>query len=109
MSDCMTQEEAERMDASQAVQILKPLQAMMLDQYGCPISDAYFALGKAIEALKQQTVCAVPVVRCRDCKYYVPVPSFTGESQMGCEFFKVYDMDDDDYCSRGGRNDSRIY
>lgn len=58
------------MDASQAVQILKPLQAMMLDQYGCPISDAYFALGKAIEALKQQTVGAVPVMRCRDCKWY---------------------------------------
>lgn len=70
MSNCMTQEDAERMDASQAVQILKPLQAMMLDQYGCPISDAYFALGKAIEALKQQTVGAVPVMRCRDCKWY---------------------------------------
>lgn len=53
MSDCMTQEDAERMDASQAVQILKPLRAMMLDQYGCPISDAYFALGKAIEALER--------------------------------------------------------
>lgn len=53
MSECMTQEDAERMDASQAVQILKSLRAMMLDQYGCPISDAYFALGKAIEALER--------------------------------------------------------
>lgn len=53
MSDFMTQEDAERMDARQAVQILKSLQAMMLDQYGCPISDAYFALGKAIEALER--------------------------------------------------------
>lgn len=70
MSDCMTREDAERMGASQAVQILKPLQAMMLDQYGCPISAAYFALDKAIEALKQQPVDAVPVVRCEDCKWY---------------------------------------
>lgn len=69
MSDCMTQEDAERMDASQAVQILNPFRAMMLDQNGCPISDAYFALGKAIEALKQQTIDAVPVVRCRDCRH----------------------------------------
>jgi len=53
MSECMTQEDAERMDASQAAQILKPLRAMMLDQYGCPISDVYFALGKAIEALER--------------------------------------------------------
>lgn len=58
MSDCMTQEDAERMDAYQAVQILKPLRSMMLDQYGCPISAAYFALGKAIEALEQPTVSA---------------------------------------------------
>ena len=72
MSDCMTQEGAERMDASQAVQILKPLRAMMLDQYGCPISDAYFALDKAIEALKQPTIDAVEVVRCRDCEYWYP-------------------------------------
>lgn len=56
-----------------------------------------------IEAVKGwlERADIVPVVRCKDCKYYVPVPSFTGESQMGCEFFKVYDMDDDDYCSRG--------
>lgn len=53
ISECMTQEDAECMDASQAVQILKPLRDMMRDQWGCPISDAYFALGKAIEALER--------------------------------------------------------
>lgn len=45
------------------------LKGLMLDQHGCPISDAYFAIDKAIEALKQQTVDAVPVVRCRDCRH----------------------------------------
>lgn len=53
MSECMTQEDAECMDNEQAIAILKPLRDMMCDQYGCPISDAYFALDKAITALLQ--------------------------------------------------------
>ena len=53
MNECMTQEDAERMDNGQAIAILKPLMNMMRDQYGCPISDAYFALDKAITALLQ--------------------------------------------------------
>jgi len=52
MSDCMTQEDAMNMNNEQAIQILKPMQMMMRDQHGCPISDAYFALGKALEALE---------------------------------------------------------
>lgn len=53
MSECMTQEDAMNMSNEQAVAILKPLMNMMRDQYGCPISDAYFALDKAITALLQ--------------------------------------------------------
>ena len=51
MSDIMTQEEAMNMSNEQAVQILIPMRNMMCDQNGCPISDAVFALDKAIEAL----------------------------------------------------------
>lgn len=51
MSDIMTQEEAMNMSNEQAVQILIPMRNMMHDQNGCPISDAAFALDKAIEAL----------------------------------------------------------
>ena len=51
MSDCMTQEDAMNMDNQQAINILQPLKEMMRDQNGCPISDAYFALDKAINAL----------------------------------------------------------
>lgn len=51
MSDMMTQEESMNMSNEQAVQILIPMRNMMFDQYGCPISDAVFALDKAIEAL----------------------------------------------------------
>lgn len=54
MSECMTQEDAMNMNNEQAIQILKPLRDMMRDQYGCPISDAFFALNKAIEALSAQ-------------------------------------------------------
>lgn len=51
MSNTMTQEEAMNMSNEQAVQILIPMRNMMFDQYGCPISDAVFAIDKAIEAL----------------------------------------------------------
>ena len=51
MSDMMTQKEAMNMSNEQAVQILIPMRNMMCDQNGCPISDAVFALDKAIEAL----------------------------------------------------------
>lgn len=47
----MTQEEAMNMSNEQAVQILIPMRNMMCDQSGCPISDAVFALDKAIESL----------------------------------------------------------
>ena len=54
MSECMTQEDAMNMSDEQAVQILKPFRDMMIDQNGCPISDAVFALDKAIVALKRE-------------------------------------------------------
>lgn len=39
------------MSNEQAMQILISMRNMMCDQNGCPISDAVFALDKAIEAL----------------------------------------------------------
>ena len=54
--DCMTREDAENMDNEQAKAILIPLRNMMLDQHGCPISDAYFAIDKAIKALDVKPV-----------------------------------------------------
>ena len=51
MSEAMTQEDAMKMDNRQAVELLKPLRDMMIDQNGCPVSSAVFALDKAIEAL----------------------------------------------------------
>ena len=54
MSDMMTQEDAMHMSNEQAVQILIPMRNMMCDQHGCPISNAVFALDKAIEVLSAQ-------------------------------------------------------
>lgn len=51
LKEMMTQEDAMNMSNEQAVQILIPMRNMMRDQNGCPISDAVFALDKAIEAL----------------------------------------------------------
>lgn len=49
----MTQEDAVNMSNEQAISILKPMMEMMRDQHGCPISDAYFALDKAVAALSE--------------------------------------------------------
>lgn len=73
MSDMMTQEEAMNMSNEQAVQILIPMRNMMCDQNGCPISDAVFALDKAIEALSADrpqgywTKTDVATYRCSEC------------------------------------------
>lgn len=58
MADQMTQEDAMNMSNARAIEILKAFHDMMFDQHGCPISDAVFAIEKAIEALS-----ARPVVR----------------------------------------------
>lgn len=48
----MTQEQAEKMSATRAIEILTAMREMMCDPNGCPVSDAYFALDKAIEAMQ---------------------------------------------------------
>ena len=58
MSDMMTQEDVINMSNEQAVQILIPMRNMMCDQNGCPISDAVFALDKAIEVLSAPRIDA---------------------------------------------------
>lgn len=51
LKEMMTQEDAMNMSNEQAIQILIPMRNMMCDQNGCPISDAVFALDKAIKSL----------------------------------------------------------
>ncbi len=66
----MTQEEAMNMSNEQAVQILIPMRNMMCDQNGCPISDAVFALDKAIEALSADR----PTGKWIPCSERLPLP-----------------------------------
>lgn len=62
----MSQEDAINMSNEQAIQILIPFRDMMIDQHGCPISDAVFALDKAIEALQTRQ----EIIRCSKCIYW---------------------------------------
>lgn len=75
MSDMMTQEEAMNMSNEQAVQILIPMRNMMCDQNGCPISDAVFALDKAIEALSADR----PQAKWIPCSERLPKAQFEGQ------------------------------
>ena len=74
--------------------------------------ESYFADDFAREWVdKQPTVDAVPVIRCKDCKYYV-IHTLFGQSQGWCE--RLCDEFDrslaratepDDYCSRAERKE----
>ena len=54
--DYITHEEAMNIDNRRAAEILKPLRDMMIDQDGCPISDAYYALDKSIKVLSYDSI-----------------------------------------------------
>lgn len=48
---------------------------------------------------EQQTIDAVPVVRCKDCKLYQP------DADKLCGYFECMGFEPDDYCSQGERKD----
>lgn len=98
--EMMTQEEAMNMSNEQAIQILIPMRNMMCDQNGCPISDAVFALDKAIKSLSADVA---EVVRCKDCKCWTEWANGTGS----CNRFTLdwIGTDADDFCSMGERKD----
>lgn len=93
----MTQEEAMNLSNEQAVEILKPLRDMMLDQHGCPISDAFFAIEKAVEALSaerkgewypENVRPKSSIFLCTNCggKAYFPQNHHGGEKKCGYDF-----------------------
>lgn len=45
------------------------------------------------------TVDAVPVVRCKDCKWY------QSDADKWCGYFECMGFEPEDYCSQGGRKD----
>lgn len=101
-------------DSNQAIQILKPMRDMMRNPYGNPVSDAYFALDKAINALK------IDIIHCGECiykpkeipdKYYegetkVYFPEINGENLCPCQCddeFYSWVPDDNWFCANGKR------
>ena len=84
MADQMTQEDAMNMSNARAIEILKAFHDMMFDQHGCPISDAVFAIEKAIEALSARPVVRgkweinhYPVAECQVCKHLTDISCLT--------------------------------
>ena len=54
---------------------------------------------------KAQTIDAVPVVRCKDCKKFTPCIEVIGKSWTGfCEGLQCH-TDEEDFCSRGERRE----
>ena len=94
MSDMMTQEEAMNMSNEQAVQILIPMRNMMCDQNGCPISDAVFALDKAIEALSADR----PTGECRTCGRNADNGGVYEDGRTKCPIQEHYALLLDGYC-----------
>ena len=78
--------------------------AVLTDYYHHSTDTQHAALREAL--VRVETVDAVPVVRCRECKHY----QFADNRAFGfpvkrCEWTGFEDVDDDDFCSRGERKD----
>lgn len=81
---------------------------MLIDAYSAKEALEYTLVGDAASMAervidRQPTVDAVPVVRCRECKYRF---KNNGHSKDGCPIIDANIwMDDDDFCSHGERKE----
>ena len=87
---------ARLIDADRAIEIVR--------NRGIAHPNAYHLTNYATLILREApTVDAVPVVRCKDCKYRF---KNNGHSRDGCPIIDANIwMDDDDFCSHGERKD----
>lgn len=53
----------------------------------------------------EETVDAVHVVRCKDCKYHAYTYFLNGHTVLDCGKFNVLDTDPEFYCAYGERKD----
>lgn len=74
------------------------------DNVPAPYEDASWAKENCLAEIEAaQTIDAVPVVRCRECKYRF---GNNGHSKNGCPIIDANIwMDDDDFCSYGERKE----
>ena len=67
------------------------------------ICDPYAVMAAKAQIDSTETVDAVPVVRCRECKYRF---KNNGHDKSGCPIIDTNIwMDDDDFCSHGERKE----
>ena len=87
------------------------LSEAIYDNVSAPYEDASWAKENCLAEIEAaQTVDAIPVVRCRECKHWKPTGSKAGNSFSdmeyigGCEFTK-YCRRESDFCSYGKRKE----
>ena len=80
------------------------LSEAIYDNVPAPYEDASWAKENCLAEIEAaQTIDAVPVVRCRECKYRF---GNNGHSKNGCPIIDANIwMDDDDFCSYGERKE----
>lgn len=78
----------------------KAIRCETFNLYDAPV---FFKAVGTKEIDRAPTIDAVPVVRCKDCKYRF---KNNGHSKAGCPIIDANIwMDDDDFCSHGERKD----
>ena len=80
------------------------LSEAIYDNVPAPYEDASWAKENCLAEIEAaQTVDAVPVVRCRDCKHY-DTADFDGDILCGCTLHSaMLDITPDSFCSYGER------
>ena len=96
-------------DADALMDVIRQHEYRLATKQGS-IDYGMFTLGIQQAVDEQQTIDAVPVVRCRECKYWKPSGSKAGNSFSdmeyigGCEFTNYY-RTESDFCSYGERKE----
>ena len=96
-------------DADALMDVIRQHEYRLATKQGS-IDYGMFTLGIQQAVDEQQTIDAVPVVRCRECKHWKPSGSKAGNSFSdmeyigGCEFTNYY-RTESDFCSYGERKE----
>ena len=96
-------------DADALMDVIRQHEYRLATKQGS-IDYGMFTLGIQQAVDEQQTIDAVPVVRCRKCKHWKPSGSKAGNSFSdmeyigGCEFTNYY-RTESDFCSYGERKE----
>ena len=96
-------------DADALMDVIRQHEYRLATKQGS-IDYGMFTLGIQQAVDEQQTIDAVPVVRCRECKHWKPSGSKAGNSFSdmeyigGCEFTNYY-RTESDFCSYGDRKE----